>query len=147
MNAPSRWGVTPRESIERECGRRGHEAFVSGCLALLAGREVDPELILALGGPGSARWADPQEESGPDYWLRVWAARGLLWAWDERATPAVIVALDDPVWRVREMAAKIAARHYLGDALPQLQALQDDSASRVRAAADRAVTRIVAAGT
>jgi hypothetical protein len=138
--------MTPRESIERECGRRGRDAVVTGCIDLLQGRAADPELIIALGGPPANRWADPDEESGPDYWPRVWAARGLLWAWDDRAGRALAAALDDPAWRVRELAAKVAARHLLGDTLATLQTLQrDDPVPRVRAAAERASVRIIAA--
>lgn len=138
--------MTPRESIERECRHRGREAVVSGCLDLIEGREVDPELIVALGGP-PARWAITGGEGGPDYWLRVWAARGLLWAWDDgtAARAAVVAMTRDSSWRVREMAAKVAARHRVGEALEAMQALQQDPVPRVRAAAERAATRIVAA--
>ena len=51
------------------------------------------------------------------YWLRVWAARGLLWAWDDTAIEAVRSGLRDPAWRVREMCAKVIARHAVGDLL------------------------------
>jgi HEAT repeat protein len=144
----SNWGVTPRESVERACAARGRSVVVDGCVALLSGAtDVDRTLIYALGGP-PARWAVSGGESGPDYWLRVWAARGLLWAWDERALPVVKTALSDPAWRVREAAARIAARHQLGDLLHDLEALRDDDANRrVASAADRAITRIFAAGT
>jgi HEAT repeat protein len=145
MAATSRWGITPRESVEAECRRRGQDAVVEGCVCLLQGRPAEPELIVALGGP-PASWALTGEQGGPDYWLRVWAARGLLWAWDPSAAPALIGAMSDPAWRVREMAAKVAARHLVGDALAAVQALQDDPVARVRAAAERAATRIVAAG-
>lgn len=146
MAARSSWGITPRESVERECSARGQPVVIDGCIALLSGAtDVDPTLIYALGGP-PARWAVAGGESGPDYWLRVWAARGLLWAWDERALPVVEMALSDPAWRVREAAAKIAARHQLGDLLPILEALRnDDSNRRVASVADRAILRIVAA--
>jgi HEAT repeat protein len=138
--------MTPRESIERECRHRGREAVVSGCLDLIEGREVDSELIVALGGP-PARWAITGGEGGPDYWLRVWAARGLLWAWDDRsaARGAVVAMTRDSSWRVRARAAKVAARHRVGEALEAMQALQQDPVPRVRAAAERAATRIVAA--
>ena len=143
----SNWGVTPRESVERECAARGRSVVVDGCVALLSGAtDVDPTLIYALGGP-PAQWAVSGGESGPDYWLRVWAARGLLWVWDERALPVVKTALNDPAWRVREAAAKIAARHQLGDLLHLLEALRDDFNPRVASAADRAIACIVAAGT
>lgn len=84
--------------------------------------------------------------SGPDYWLRVWALRGLLWLWEPAATSAVVRALADDAWRVREMAAKVAARHVLDDALPVLLHLRDDPVKRVSAAAERAITRLTAMG-
>ena len=144
MSPPSSWGMTPRESIERECEWRGRDAVVTGCIDLLEDREVEPELIIALGGPPARRAVDGV--GGPGYWLRVWAARGLLWAWDDRAATALVAALGDEAWRVREMAAKVAARHLVGDALVPLQALQqEDPIPRVRAAAERAATRIIAA--
>lgn len=143
VNLPSSWGKTPRESIEQECTRRGKDAVVAGCMELLDGGEGDPELILALGGP-PARWAvsgDPSA-SGPPYWLRVWAARGLLWAWDDAALQSIEVALNDDAWRVREMALKVVARHRLEDSVATVAELQDDPNARVRAAASRALMRI-----
>jgi len=86
------------------------------------------------------------EVGGPDYWLRVWAARGLLWAWDDAALPALLKALNDDAWRVREMAAKVVNRHRLGDALPVVVDLRQDPVRRVRAAADRAVVSLTATG-
>lgn len=69
---------------------------------MLTGEDADPGLIHALGGP-PARWAVEGGEGGPAYWLKVWAARGLLYVYDESAAPAVIAALNDGHWRVREM--------------------------------------------
>jgi HEAT repeat protein len=134
--------MTPRQSVEKECRERGRSVVVAGCVDLLAGKDVDPSLVYALGGP-PARWAVSGGEGGPDYWLRVWAARGLLWAWDDSAGPALEQALSDPAWRVREMAAKVAGRHRHGDLLQPLERLRDDPHQRVRAAAERAVSRIV----
>ena len=144
MAGPSQWGMTPRQSVENECRTRGHSAVVTGCLDLLAGTEVDPSLIYALGGP-PARWAVTGGEGGPDYWLRVWAARGLLWAWEDSATPAIQKALSDPAWRVREMALRVAGRHRLDGLLSTVQERCDDVNHRVRAAADQAAGRILAA--
>jgi HEAT repeat protein len=79
------------------------------------------------------------------YWPRVWGARGLLHAWDPAATEAVIVATHDEAWRVREMAAKVIARHRAGDALNAVAALRTDPVPRVRAAAARAVTILTGA--
>jgi hypothetical protein len=148
MATKSSWGITPRKSVERECVARGKSVVIDGCIALLSGAtHVDPTLIYALGGP-PARWAVFGGASGPEYWLRVWAARGLLWAWDERALPVVEAGLSDPAWRVREAAAKIAARHQLGDLLHSLKVLRDnDSNHRVASTADRAIARIVTAST
>jgi len=115
-------------------------AVVSGCVALLEGAnaDVDAELVVALGGP-PARWALTGEQSGPDYWLRVWAARGLLYAWSAEAVPALLAALGDESWRVREMAAKVVSRRKLDDGLGLVGGLQADENARVRAAASRAL--------
>lgn len=116
---------------------------IDGCLNLFNdATDVDPTLIYALGGP-PAQWAVSGGEGGPDYWLRVWATRGLLWAWDDRALPVIEKALSDPAWRVREMATKVAARHDLDNLLQQLEQLRDDPHRRVVAAAERAIARIV----
>jgi hypothetical protein len=125
----------PRASVAALAEARGRDAVVTGCLDLLAGKEPDAELVVGLAGP-AARWG---LDAGPDYWFRVWALRGLLWLWDERATDAVARAMDDDAWRVREMAAKVAARHRVDAALEQLVRLQDDPVARVRSAADRAL--------
>ena len=141
MGAASSWGKSPRESIEQECDRRGKREVIAGCVELLNDGDTDPELIFALGGP-PARWAVTGEAAGPAYWLRVWAARGLLWAWDDVAVPSVIEALDDEAWRVREMALKVVARHRLDEALTAVSRLQEDPVPRVRAAATRALVRV-----
>ena len=119
--------------------------MVAGCIDLLTSGDVDAELILALGGP-PARWVLTGEPSGPPYWLRVWALRGLLWAWDDVAIPSVRASFDDEAWRVREMALKVVARHRLEDALPGVVALREDPSARVRAAALRAETRLSGGG-
>ena len=137
MKSSSHWGKTPKQSVEQECGRRGLPAVVNGCVALLNGEPVDDELILALGGP-PAEWVRTGEPSGPDYWLRVWGARGLLYAWDNSARAAVLLALDDEAWRVRDMALKVVARHGIEEAVDRVARLQDDSSARVRASAARA---------
>jgi len=133
-----KWGTTPRKSIEAACDRFGKSKVVSGCRALLAGGRTDPELILALGGR-PARWAAGFDEPpGPEYWLRVWGARGLLYAWDEDATPSIVTALADDAWRVREMAIRVAIRHQIGEALPTIERLRTDPNARIRNAAERA---------
>jgi len=142
VSGRSHWGKRPRQSIEAECGRRGRGEVIAGCVDLLARRPTDDGLVAALGGPPACGGVEgvPQQ-----YWLRVWAARGLLWAWDDAALPALTRALTDEHWRVREVAAKVVARHLLGDALPLVAALTADPVARVRVAANRAVVRLTAA--
>jgi HEAT repeat protein len=142
MPARSHWGKTPQGSVEILCAARGKDQVVAGCIDLLRGADVDGEFILALGGP-PAHWAVSEtEQPGPDYWLRVWALRGLLWAWDDSAESAVLRALSDDAWRVREMAVRVAARHHIGAALPLLAELQQDARPRVQTAARRAVVSV-----
>jgi hypothetical protein len=47
----------------------------------------------------------------------------LLYAWAEEADGAVVAALADDHWRVREMAAKVVARRRIGAALDPVAAL------------------------
>ena len=110
-------------------------------MELLAGQDGDRSVVRALGGRSAE-----QDVLAPQhrYWLRVWAARGLLWAWGDDAAPALRAALGDEAWRVREMAARVVARHRLGDLLDDVQRLRSDPVQRVRVAAERAVVRVVA---
>ena len=134
--------MTPRQSIDAECRRRGRSALTSGCVDLLEGREVDDGLVLALGGE-AAKYVLSGHEGGKDgYWPRVWAARGLLHVWDDRATAAIVRAATDDAWRVREMAAKVVARHKIDDALSAMADLQGDDVPRVRSAAGRAIAAL-----
>ena len=138
--------TTPRQNIQAECERRGRDAVVAGCISLLDAQGGDEALIIALGGE-AAGYVLSGGEGGPGgYWPRVWAARGLLHAWSDAATPAVIRATSDDAWRVREMAAKVITKHKVGDALDSVVALSDDRVPRVRAAASRAVMTLSAAG-
>ena len=131
----SHWGMTPQQSVEQECARRGERAVVSGCVAMLRGRPVDGDLIVALGGP-PADWVRTGGEPGPDYWLRVWAARGLLYAWHGSARAAVRSALQDESWRVREMALRVVAARGLAEERTYVASMCHDDSARVRAAAD-----------
>jgi hypothetical protein len=145
------WELTPKQSVERECARRGTARVVAGCVSLLRGQAADDALVIALGGPAGQVVLDDGPRESQLYWLRVWGARGLLYAWDDGAAPsvtaAVIEALDDEAWRVREMAAKVIARHRLGAALGAVARLRDsDPVPRVRAAAVRATVLLTAAG-
>jgi HEAT repeat protein len=138
--------MTPKQSVERECARRGEPEVVAACVVLLGGGDVDRPFIFAIGGPAAEAVLGPHPRRDQRYFLRVWAARALLYAWDDTARDAVIGALADEAWRVREMAAKVVAKRKLGDALPVVAGLREDPVPRVRAAAARATVVLTAAG-
>lgn len=137
--------VAPRERIRAECARRGTEEVLADCLALLDGA-TDPDLTRSLVGREAEKYFDGGEHHDT-YWFRVWALRGLLWSWDRRATDHVVAALDDEAWRVREMAAKVVARHLVGEATTAVARRRDDAVARVRRASERALTRLAEADT
>jgi hypothetical protein len=139
---PTSW-VSPRQRVESECARRGKAAVVADCVALLHGA-TDLELLRSLVGAGADKYFDGAEHQDV-YWFRVWALRGLLWSWDASATDCVRRALSDESWRVREMAAKVVARHLVAAAFTVVTALRSDPVPRVRQAADRAVIRLTQA--
>jgi HEAT repeat protein len=68
-----------------------------------------------------------------------------LWLWDESATAVVVDALTDDAWRVREMAAKVVARHRVDAALGALLGLREDPVARVRTAAVNGIQKLTAA--
>lgn len=130
--------MTPKESILAEVGRSGRRAVASRCTEVLAGRGIEAEFLFALAGPASRQVLDGRE-GGPDgHWPKVWALRGLLYAWDDSAQAPVVAATADDSWRVREMAAKVIRAHEIDDALEVLSVLVDDPVPRVRTAAERA---------
>jgi HEAT repeat protein len=149
MPVRSHWGMTPGQSVEQECARRGTAQVVAGCVGLLGGGEADYALVYAIGGPAADSVLGPHPRHDQQYFLRVWAARALLYAWDDGARDVVagvvITALGDESWRVREMAAKVVARRKLGDALTAVAGLRTDPVPRVRAAAERATAILTAA--
>lgn len=138
------WDMTPRQGVEQECARRG-EAEVAACITLLEGGDADREFVFAIGGPAAESVLGPHPRQDQRYFLRVWAARALLYAWKDSAQPAVLTALADESWRVREMTAKVVAKRRLGDALPIVAGMSDDIVPRVRAAAARATAILTAA--
>lgn len=127
--------MTPRQRIAAAVARRGPAAFAAGCAAILRGEEPDPELLAELRG----------EAGGDGYWYRVWAARGLRWAWHDSGLPGLLFALADEHWRVREMACKVVAHNLVEDAFEEVTVLRGDAHWRVRAAAERAVVRLSSA--
>jgi hypothetical protein len=58
-----------------------------------------------------------------DYWVRTWGARGLLYVWEDSATPAVVAGLEDEHWRPAEMCLKVSTKRELGEAGPRAAVL------------------------
>jgi hypothetical protein len=131
---------SPQKRIEAECARRGRDAFVADCVAVLRGGS-DPDVLRVLAGSAAERFFDGAEHFDT-YWFRVWALRGLLWVWAPKADRAVRDALGDDAWRVREMAAKVVAKHHVRAAAAKLAQLRDDPVPRVRTAAERAAASL-----
>jgi len=101
--------MTPQQSIEAECARRGASALIAGCIRLIDGQDADAALMMALGGPAAGKFLDGRPHTRPVLASGV-GLRGLLWAWQDSAAPAVRTALADESWRVREMAAKVVGK-------------------------------------
>lgn len=121
----------------------GRTALIARCLDLLAGGDEDPSFVTTLGGPHATRLLDRGLPTDQEYWLRVWAARGLLWAGPGDRPEVLRVALRDDAWRVREMTCKVVARHRVGELLDGVAGLESDEIPRVRRAAEKAIMRIV----
>lgn len=134
--------MTPKQSIEAECARRGRSRLIAECAALVEGHAADDDLLVALAGPAARAVLDGREGGRGGYWSRVWGARGLLHAWDSSATSAVVKGASDSSWRVREMIAKVVAAHGIDEAVSAVAQLASDPVPRVRRAAERALMRV-----
>jgi len=147
--APAR-GDTPVARVRALAERIGERETAAWCSALLAGRvgydDAGSPPLSSLGRGATVAIAARLERAGADYWPRVWGARGLLHCWPSPAEPvvtaAVVGGLADPAWRVREMAAKVAGRHEVGEAADALVPCAADRVPRVRAAAVRALAAV-----
>jgi HEAT repeat protein len=131
---------SPPERIRHAAAVHGAAAVARRCGPVLLGEPVvDEEFYLYLGGRHAQMRIDGLAPQDKDYWFRVWAARSLLYVWDPSVSSAVVLALSDDAWRVREMAAKVCLKRELGEAGDALAVLLDDPVPRVRAAACRAL--------
>ena len=110
---------------------------------MLAGGDEEPDFIAAIGGAPALHLLGAGTPEDQSYWLRVWAARGLLWAGRPNETGVLRTALEDGAWRVREMTCKVIARHCVDELLESVIALEIDPVARVRNAAFRATRRII----
>jgi len=146
---PSDLREHPGARVDEACASYGAEAIARWCADLLAGEvsydDTEAPSLTWLGGlhAEAELKIGRLQERGQDYWPRVWAARGLLYAWAPGAALAVDRAVEqglaDPAWRVREMCAKVARLREVGQAADALEALVSDEVPRVRVAALRAL--------
>jgi hypothetical protein len=128
---------SPRDLLARLAGHVGEQRAARLCGDVLAADDPhdNPEMVLFLGGsPGRSilyggGW-------GPDYWTKVWGARGLLYVWDEAVAPAVLARLRDEAWRVAEMCLKVSVKREL-PAADEAARLATYDLPRVRATAMR----------
>jgi hypothetical protein len=124
--------------------RWGPRGLMDRCVRLY--REMDwgdePELMSFLaGGAAGPRWVGLGFGTQA-YFVRTWALRAMLYAWDESASATVIDALEDEHWRPREMALKVIAKRLVDGDVDAVARMQDDPVPRVRAAARRALERL-----
>lgn len=137
---------SPAERVRAACARWGEVEVVDGCTELLRpGRVVDGgrlDLAMVLGGLTDREWLAGGKPPGHAYWARVWGARALLYVWNDTGAPAVVAALADEQWRVRELAAKVILAHELAEAAETLVRLLADPVPRVRIAAARALAAL-----
>lgn len=138
----------PRDRLRLAIEQLGERTVALWCADLIVERVhwTDPDLpdLDWLGGdPGAYhRQRHAAGDPEPGYWPRVWAARGLLYAWDEAAIPNVVAGLADEAWRVREMCAKVSRLREVGEAAHALETAATDEIPRVRTAALRALGRV-----
>jgi hypothetical protein len=132
--------------VETACAQYGEDVVVGWCIALLTG-EISgedaygpdlPKLVAITGSANPGGWKQPVDPVNY-YWVRVWAARVLMYAWRDDAIDALRAAADDPAWRVQEHVARITAQRELGELVDHLLPMLAHDLPRVRAAAVRAV--------
>ncbi len=125
--------------------RWGSRGLMDRCVRLY--RDMDwgdePELLSYLAGRKGSRWV-VLGFGVQGYFVRTWALRAMLYAWDSSAAPTVIEALGDEHWRPREMALKVIAKRLIDHDVDAVIEMQDDSTPRVRTAASRALQRLIA---
>lgn len=133
-------GEQPAVRIRLAAERWGEPDLITRCVTLLRTGSLadDPDLVLYLGGRHGRRLVE-YGLGREGYWLRVWPLRAMLYAWHGPAEPAVVGALDDEHWRVREMALKVAVKRQIGAASDAAAQLDADPVTRVRIAVARAL--------
>jgi hypothetical protein len=136
----------PREVVRAACAAYGEDTVIDWCIAFLTGEisgeaayGVDlPKLVAITGNPNPGGWSAPVDPVNY-YWIRVWAARVFLYIWRDDVVDALLVAVTDPAWRVREHIARITAQRELGQLVDALVPDLSHELPRVRATAARAL--------
>ena len=132
--------------VRAACAQYGDDAVIDWCVAFLTG-EIDgeaaygedlPKLAVVTGQANPGGWSQPVNPVNY-YWIRVWAARAFLYVWRDDVIDALLVAANDPAWRVREHVARITAQRELGQLVGALVPDLEHELPRVRATAARAV--------
>ena len=100
----------PREVVRAACAEYGDDTVIDWCVAFLTGRSRGRTRTALTcrswwrsPGPNPGGWSAPVDPVNY-YWIRVWAARVLLYVWRDDVVDALRVAAD-PAWRVREHVA------------------------------------------
>lgn len=151
-NGPEDLNAHPHEWVAQACAELGTAVVLDWCTDLLAGADptTSEHALTWIGGQHAAELLEQGERTGPRqehhlYWPQVWAARAMRYAWADgsdaahRAGGALVAALGDEHWRVREMAAKVVGLHEIAAGADALAALRRDPKARVRAAAAAAL--------
>jgi len=129
--------------VRQVCARWGEPEVVRGCAELLRTGPPDEgyllNLAMSLGELSDRNFFSTGKPPGHGYWARVWAVRALLYVWADEAVSAVVAALQDQHWRVREMAARVVVVRELAQAADALLGDVDDPTPRVRIAVARAL--------
>ena len=133
----------PSVLVGLAAARWGQRGLMDRCVRLY--REMDwgdePELMSFVAGAAGPRWVELGFGT-QSYFVRTWALRAMLYAWDDSASATVIDALEDEHWRPREMALKVVAKRRVDGDIDAVARLQDDPVPRVQAAARRALDRL-----
>lgn len=132
-NTPDHFSKPVTTRITQAVEILGFTTLVDWAMRLLSGEatpgaESDPDISL-LGGM----------EAIEPYMARVWAGQTLLHAWHHKAEAAVVTALDDDAWQVREIATELVGHHELQHMNKLVELLTEDAYPHVRLAAARAI--------
>lgn len=134
LAAPEDPRAVPRDLLAALGRQIGEAAAAECCVELLGGADAADfaDVLPYLGG--NLVW--------PDYWPRVWGARGLLYVWTESAGSVVVSGLADPAWRVAENCLKVSTQRELSGAGSAAVGLTGHNLARVRAQAARTLAAV-----